>query len=127
MLEIAKAENTQVIKGHVLDKQSQSPIIGATVILLGTNPIQGATTDANGHFSIQQVKPGRYELKVSYLGYKELIIPGVVLTSGKEVILDINLEENVKQLKSAMVKANSKNRVLNEMSTVSARTFQWKK
>lgn len=123
LVEIAKAENTQVIKGNVLDKQSQSPVIGATVVLLGTNPLKGATSDMNGQFRIQEVRPGRYEVKVTYQGYKELIIPGVVLTSGKEVILDINLEENVKQLKSTMVKGNSKNRVLNEMSTVSARSF----
>ncbi|MBK7763636.1 MAG: TonB-dependent receptor [Bacteroidetes bacterium] len=119
----AKAENTQTIKGQVLDKQSQSPVIGATIIILASNPLQGATTDVNGQFTILQVKPGRYELKVSYSGYKELVIPGIVVTSGKEVILDISIEETVKHLKSATVKGTSKNRVLNEMSTVSARTF----
>ena len=115
--------NTQTVKGIVIDKQSQSPIIGASISLLNTNPLLGGTTNANGKFVIQNVMPGRYDVRVTYIGYKEMMIPNVVVTSGKEVFLEIAMEENVKNLKSAVVKANLKNKPINEMSSVSARTF----
>ena len=115
--------NTQVIKGHVIDKQSQTPIIGASVIILNTNPLLGGSTNTEGKFSIKNVAPGRYDAKVTYVGYKELIIPSIVVTSGKEINLDIAIEENVKSLKEAVIKGNNKNKPINDMTSVSARTF----
>ncbi len=115
--------NTQTIKGTVFDKQSQSAVIGASIVLLNTNPLQGGSSKENGKFAIPNVTPGRYDLKVTYVGYKEIVIPSVVVTSGKEVILDIAIEENVKSLKAAVIKGNVKNRPINDMTSVSARTF----
>lgn len=120
---IQAQNNLQTIKGTVLDKQSLSPIIGASITVLNTNPLQGGSTNVDGKFSIANVAPGRYDIKVTYVGYKELVLPSVVVTSGKEVALDIYMEENVKKLKEAVVKGNQKHRTLNEMSSVSARTF----
>ncbi len=115
--------NTQTIKGTVLDKQSQSPVIGASIILLNTNPVQGSGSKDGGRFSITDVAPGRYDLKVTYVGYKEIVIPSVVVTSGKEVILDVFMEENVKSLRTTIIKATNKTRTNNDMTSVSARTF----
>ena len=59
----------QTIRGKVVDKQTQAPIIGATVILENTEPLKGDDTNRDGEFRIQQVKPDRYTIRVSYLGY----------------------------------------------------------
>lgn len=121
---IASAQEPhQTIKGTILDRQSQSPIEGANVVILNTQPVLGSSSLANGSFAITGVAPGRYDLRVTFLGYKELIVPSVVVTAGKEVVLDIALEENVRALREALIKGNTKNRTINEMSTVSARAF----
>src|SRR5687768_12945771 len=78
----------QNIKGQVSDKQSKELLIGATVVVLGTQPALGTTTDINGKFNIANVPPGRYDLKVSYLGYKEIVLSNIQVNSGKEVYLE---------------------------------------
>ncbi|MBK8144839.1 MAG: carboxypeptidase-like regulatory domain-containing protein [Bacteroidetes bacterium] len=122
-LQTVAADNTQKIRGTVIDKQSQSPIIGATIVLLNGPANMGARSNEKGQFEMAQVAPGRYEIKVTYMGYKDLSIPNVVVSSGKETILDISLEENVRNLKGATIKANLKNRTINDLASISARTF----
>ncbi len=119
---IAK-DNTQKIRGVILDKQSQSYIVGATILIVNETNNLGARSDEKGAFVIENVKPGRYEIKISYLGYKELVVPNVIVTSGKETILDISLEENIKNLKGATIKSSNKNKTINELASISARTF----
>lgn len=62
------------IQGHVRDAQTGDPLPGANVILVGTS--LGSATDAGGKYLISNVPPGKYTLKVSYIGYdsKELSI-----------------------------------------------------
>lgn len=115
---------TQTIRGTVVDKVSQSPMPGAVVILLNTSPVIGASTDANGNFLLKNVPVGKQGLKVTYMGYKEYTLPTITVNSGKEVVLTIQLEENIVQAQEVVVTAKvEKNKPLNEMSTVSTRTF----
>src|SRR5687768_16518033 len=79
---------TQTLRGTVIDKQSREPLIGATVVLLNSQPPLAAATDVSGQFRISSVPIGRHSLKVTYLGYKEVVIPNIVLNSGKEVVLN---------------------------------------
>lgn len=120
---LSAQNNLQNIRGTVLDKLSQSPLIGATVQVLNLSESKGASTDESGQFVISDLTPQRYEIKVSYLGYKDVFIPNVVVTSGKEVILDIDMEEDLKILDEVVVKAYSKNKTINDLATISARTF----
>jgi len=115
--------NSQTVKGTIFDKQSQSPVIGASIVILNTQPLMGGSSDTKGRFSISGVAPGRYDIRVTFVGYKEIVIPNVMVTSGKEVILDIAIEENVKNLKAAVIKGNVKHRPINDLTSVSARTF----
>lgn len=113
--------NTQNIRGVVTDKFSQTPLIGVT---LQINSLQkGTTTDTDGKYTISNIPPDRYEVKISYLGYKSITIPNVVVTSGKEVILDIAMEEDFKKLNEVVIKASNKGGTINKLASVSARTF----
>jgi len=114
---------TQVIRGTVIDKQSQVTLPGANVIILGLAPPKGASTGADGSFKITGVVPGRYDLQATYLGYKPVVIPSVVVTVGKEAVLEIGLEENISSLKEVEVSGVKKNESLNRMASVSARSF----
>lgn len=113
--------NTQNIRGVVSDKLSQSPLIGATVQIFSLQT--GAITDTLGKYTLSQIPPDRYDVSISYAGYKSITIPNVVVTSGKEVILDISLEESFNNLGEVVIKANSKGGTINKLASVSARTF----
>ena len=63
----AYAQNTQVLKGRIVDRQSKSPLIGVTVVVLKTEPVKGAMTDADGVYLIREVPLGRQTLVCSYL------------------------------------------------------------
>lgn len=115
--------NLQNIRGTVVDKLSQATIIGASVRIVSDGADQGAATDENGHFVLADLAPNRYVIKVSYVGYKDVVVPNVVVTSGKEVILDVALEEDLTLLTEVVVKAYSKNKTVNDFATISARTF----
>lgn len=114
---------SQTIKGTVIDKQAQSPLPGVNIIVIGSDPIKGTTTDVDGKFKLSDILPGRYDLKVSFLGYKEIVVPNVLVTSGKEVSVDIGLEENINSLDEVVIEATKKNETNNELITLSGRSF----
>lgn len=115
---------TQQIRGTVLDRDAQTPLVGATIIIPGTDPLKGAYTDESGEFTISAVPVGRISLQVNYLGYEAASLSEVLLTSGKELVLNIELAESTTNLEEVVItggqdKAGSSN----EMATVSARSF----
>ena len=113
--------NKQNIRGIVVDKLTQSPISGATVRIASSPKL--LITDSNGSYTFNELNPARYDLKVTFNGYKEAFIANVIVSSGKETILDISLEEEFKSLKEVLVKSSNKASSINKMATVSARTF----
>lgn len=115
--------STQTIRGIIMDKLSQTALPGANVIVPGTEPLKGAVSDADGRFKISGVEAGRYDLKITFMGYKEIVMPNVVVTAGKEVVLDIGMEENVSSLDEVVVGASKKNETQNDMVSVSGRSF----
>lgn len=113
---------TQNIKGLVLDKQAQLPIPGVLLLLTDGNQQFQTKTDANGQFIFRQIKPGRYDLKATYSGFKPASLANLLLTNGKELDLEILMEESVQQMGEVTVKAEKKG-MNNELTTVSGRAF----
>ncbi|WP_439481658.1 TonB-dependent receptor [Cyclobacterium plantarum] len=114
---------TQTVRGKVVDLVSKTPLPGATVLLLNTNPLMGTVTDLDGEFKIQQVPVGTHILRVSFVGYEEIILPNVIVNSGKELVLNISIEEDFGQMQEVLVTATEKDRTVNDMVGVSGRTF----
>ena len=115
--------NRQKIRGVITDKLSQTTLPGAAVQIINGAKRKGTTSDGKGNYSLSDLSPDRYELKISYLGYKDVLVSNVVVISGKETILDITLEENVTDLNEVVVTASGKDKTINNMIPVSARTF----
>lgn len=113
---------SQTIKGTVLDKQSQQPMPGVIVSILDIQPSKQALSDANGKYKLNDIQPGRYDIKVSYPGYKEQVLSNIVVTSGKETVLDVAIEEMVTEVADVVITAK-KNNMNNELTTVSGRSF----
>ncbi len=112
---------TQTVRGTVVDRLVKSPITGAIVQVINLVPSKGTATDLDGNFKLEAVPVGRQSFKITFLGYKEVILSDVAVTSGKEVVLYIEMDENVVMNKEVVISADKKV-PLNDMSTVSART-----
>ncbi|MCK4464828.1 MAG: carboxypeptidase-like regulatory domain-containing protein [Bacteroidales bacterium] len=117
-------EITQTIKGKVYDSETQIGLPGATIVILGSDPLIGVSTDTDGFFKIENVTVGRVNLQVSYVGYERCFISELLVSSGKEIVLNIPIQESVATLKEVVVKHElQKEKPLNSMATLSARTF----
>lgn len=113
---------TQRVKGTVRDETSEAALFGATVMVSGTDPILGTVTDSTGRFEINNVPIGRQTLVVQYVGYAPVAVPNVLVTSGKEVILNIVMAESVEKLQEVVIREEG-GMVTNELAKVSSRTF----
>lgn len=122
--ELQAQELTQSIRGTVIDETSEITLIGATVRLLGTDPIIGQVTGINGDFEIQDVPIGRYTVQITYVGYEPMTIPNVVVHSGKSTSLNVRLKESLEKLEEVVVQGERpKDLPINDMAGVSARSF----
>ena len=119
------ADLHQTIRGIITDQDSKTPVIGANVIIINSNPLLGSSTGINGDFRIDKVPLGRVSLKISCIGYEEKIIPNLLIGSAKESVLNIDMVESMVKMDALIINANqqNKNEVLNEMAVVSARQF----
>ncbi|MCP4439491.1 MAG: carboxypeptidase-like regulatory domain-containing protein, partial [Aureispira sp.] len=122
-----KTNRTQTIRGKVIDKTTQQTLIGATVMIQDADPPIGATTDFDGNFVLEKVPVGRQVIIVQYLGYSTYMNDGIIVTTAKEPYLEIAMSESVETTEEIVVKASQTNgvgnRALNELATVSARSF----
>lgn len=114
----------QTIRGTIVDEATKSPLPGASVIIVGSNPIKGSVTDAYGAFTLKDIPVGRVSLKVSFMGYADRYLNNLDLYGGKQLVLNIGLEESVITTATVDIVARvEKDRPQNEIATVSARTF----
>ena len=69
------AAATGKVRGTVIDKETNEPVIGASVQLEGTK--LGAVTDFDGNYLINQVEAGTYKLRITSLEYNTAVIEDV--------------------------------------------------
>lgn len=122
----ARAQTTQTIRGQVLDEVSKTPLIGVNIMVLDASTPLGSATDIDGNYRIYKVPLGRQTIKITYVGYEEQVLSNVLVTAGKEVILNLSLTESVNQLSELVVVASSredKTATNNDLAVVSARSF----
>lgn len=113
--------SVQTVRGTVVNSTTQVPLQGATVRILELS--KGAITLSEGQFKIADVTAGRYTLRVTALGYEAFSIP-IVVTTGKEVIVNLPLVEKIIRSEAAMVSARKESFVpINEASLISANVF----
>ena len=115
---------TQTVRGRVVDAQSGFALPGVNVVVANTDPLIGAVTDEQGYYVLKEVPLGRRTLRVSLVGYQGQTAPNVVVTAGKQVVLDLELSEQVLMAEEVVITAESEKTVTNnELTTVSARSF----
>jgi hypothetical protein len=89
------------INGYIYDSKSQLPLLGANVIIEGTE--KGAISDENGFFEITNVSPKSYNLSVSYVGYQSKKIFNIIIKSKGNQTLEILLVESSEELEEIIL------------------------
>jgi len=97
------AGQTGKIVGKVSEKNSGAPVIGANILIQGTN--SGAAADNEGFYSISNVPPGTYVLSVTSIGYKRSVIQNVIVKIDLTTEIDVKLEETVIEGEEVLVVA----------------------
>jgi TonB-dependent SusC/RagA subfamily outer membrane receptor len=109
--------NAQTIKGKVIDKSSNEPVVGA-VVSYGNNA--GTSTDENGEFTVDSKTAGK-NLNVSLVGYKAQKVDIKGNTN-----LTISLEEDQKALSDVVVIGygkSSREKLTGNVSTITSETL----
>ena len=115
---------TQTVKGKIFDNITQEPIIGASIVLLNTDPLVGTITNFDGDFLLENVPVGRQSIKISMVGYETYYANEILIGSGKQIILNVELEENLTELDEVvLIPKRQKEKTINSMATLSSRQF----
>ncbi|NDC40405.1 MAG: carboxypeptidase regulatory-like domain-containing protein, partial [Chitinophagia bacterium] len=120
------SQTIQTITGRIYDEASGAPVEGATILVTDTDPLRGANADSGGFFRIDSVPIGRHTFKITYVPYEPKMLYDIDVTAGKQVNLNIPLQEAIKTLKEVTIsydKTKDKNKTVNDMIQVSGRSF----
>ncbi len=123
-IDIYSQKPTQQITGIVIDKSTQQPLPGASIIVNSKEQQFSTATNEKGYFIIKDIPIGRITVTVSFIGYQLVTLPNMYLSSGKSLQLSIEMEEAVITYEEVVVAASKqKIRPNNEMALISARAF----
>lgn len=110
------------IKGRIIDKETKEPLPFANIILeIEGNPYGGAQSDFDGNYVIKPLPPGKYDVRATYVGYKTVVIKGVIINPDVIRFLDIEMEATADQLAEIVV-SSYKVPLINRDQTVSGGT-----
>jgi hypothetical protein len=114
----------QTLKGTVTDNETRMPLAGANIFELNSSPPNWAVTDAVGKFRLSTLI-GRISIRITYLGYEDLIIRDIFVASGKEVDLTVTLQEKVVKTAEVVVRSDKAGmKSINQMATISTNTIR---
>ena len=89
------------LKGNIVDKETGEPLTGATVQVTGT--ATGAVADVDGNYSLR-LKPGTYDLQVSYVGYQTEVVRGLKMGTD-DMVMNFSLGTDTEMLDEVQVVA----------------------
>ncbi|MCS6935409.1 MAG: carboxypeptidase-like regulatory domain-containing protein [Chitinophagales bacterium] len=115
---------SNILSGIVYDKETNQPLWGVNVLLQSGNIIRGTSTNETGEFTFDSVPVGRVSLRLSLTGYQPVQLNDILITTGKQLTLQIEMQEKVNQLSEVEVTARrDKSKAHNDFATTSVRSF----
>ncbi|MBN2366717.1 MAG: TonB-dependent receptor [Calditrichaeota bacterium] len=97
------AASSGKIAGYVTDSKTGDPIPGANIMLAGSTI--GVASDIEGYYSLLNVPPGRYELKVSVIGYSQATIKDVIVEIDLTTTINVNMSVETVDMQEVIVTA----------------------
>ena len=116
--EATKAQ-TGVIKGRVYNSINNESVPFANILI--DSLLKGTTSDIDGNFRIENIKPGSYNITASFIGFRSEVLYEVIVNSTRTTILEIPLVEVTTLLGETVIKASPFSKT--EESPVSLRTI----
>lgn len=113
----------QTIRGTIVDADTKETIVGAAISITDLSPVVGTMTDINGAFELRDIPVGRHHLRVNFIGYKEAQLAEILVNTGRQTVLNIELTPSITQLSEVNIVAEStdKDKSINTMASISAR------
>ncbi len=116
---VAMAQSgTGIIQGTITDAATGETLPGVNVIITGTS--LGAATNVDGFYTINRIRTGEYNIRISFLGFETILLTGIKVTSGETTTLDYALKEQVFASEQEVVVIGEKPIFDVEKSTTSA-------
>jgi len=97
-------ETTLSVYGRVVDNLTKEPLIGANVIVLGTD--FGAATNDQGEFSISNVPPNTYQVRASVIGYNSITKTDISVMPGRPAQIEFELTSTSIELENVVVESD---------------------
>jgi len=107
---------TGKLAGRLLDESNGEPLIGANIIVEGTNT--GAATDADGYYSVLNPRPGTYSVRYQYLGYDSKLINNVRINADQTTTIDVRLTPTLIESQTVTITAERPIVEFNQTSSV---------
>lgn len=112
------------IKGTVKDKDTQHALWGANVLVKYATTTKGTSSTENGTFAFDSIPMGRISLQFSLVGYSDVLLNDVLVSSGKQLNLNIEMQEKVNEINEVEVTAQrDKSKANNDFASTSVRSF----
>lgn len=111
---------TGKLAGVVTDAKTKESLIGVNVFLEGT--VYGAATDFEGNYVILNIPPGKYRVRVSSIGYQQVVMENVAISIDLTTTRNVELSESQVELGEVVVEAKTealKKDVTSSQATVS--------
>lgn len=97
-------DGQSALQGSISDNETGEPIPFANVIIFKNGEmITGTTTDFNGRYTIKPIKSGYYDVKVSFVGYENIEMKGVILNSDQVTYQDFKIQSNALLLQEIQI------------------------
>ncbi len=103
------SQTTQNIKGTIIDKDSDFPLMGAEVSVQKDGKTYGTVADENGEYFIAGVPIGKINITASFVGYEPQTFQNLSLEAGKELVVNFTLTEQVNKLDAVVIQTKKKN------------------
>ena len=109
------------VVGHVLDEKTQEPLPLVNVQVV-EQPSFGAVTNESGNFNVNGIPVGTYSLKATIIGYENIILTNIVVSTGRSTKVVIKLSEQAIAVSGVTVQANYFNRS-NQLAPLSVNNY----
>lgn len=95
------------LKVRVVEKSLQDPVLGASVSLLdlkSNTQVKGRQTSSSGVALLEDIKPGKYAFKISFVGLQDYIVNELTIVANQTLDLGtVELLERSNQLSEVVV------------------------
>ncbi len=110
------AQTTGKIAGKVFDAETNEPLIGANIVVEGTN--YGAASNIDGEFYIINIPPGKYNVRISMVGFTPVTFKDVVVSVNRTSSVETKLKIDDYSLDEIVVSVDAVTKKKDQTSSV---------